>query len=80
MLGNYLVSDGESKPRAGFLGSEEGVEDPVQVFLGDARALIPDRDQHSTLVFVDLYLDLAAVRHRLNPVDEQVQKHLTATC
>ena len=76
VLGDHLVSDRQSESRAGFLGGEERVEDPVQVFRVDAGALVLDGDDHPAIMLVNRYFNLTAARHRLDGVDDQVQQHL----
>jgi len=43
---NDALRDGEPQTRAVFLGGEERFEEAVEIFRGDARAIVRDGDAH----------------------------------
>ena len=84
-------SMGDAQAEAGAysdaLGGEERLEDPLEVLRRDARAGVRDLDDgaasdelrsplRSGVVLAHLDQQLAAVRHRVDPVDDEVRDRL----
>lgn len=74
------LDDGESETSAFRLSGEEGVEDARDEILRDARAGVLDveRDDGAFFQVFDLggYFELAAVRHGVGGVDDEIEEGL----
>src|SRR3989338_369136 len=72
------VADGQAQAGApaGGLGGEEGVVDLAQVLRGDADAGVADLDLDAAVVVAGADGELAALRHGVAGVDQQVQEDL----
>ena len=83
MLGNDAIRNRQAETRAALLGSirvgagrEEWIEHVRQCRLGDARATIPNGDDHIGATGLRREPQGATLRHGLEGVDEQVDEHL----